>query len=180
MLDDDLLWPEDLDGIPGGPFSEKEVAVAAARLRAEVGWHIAPSREETIELDVMPGETTLRLPTRHLTAVDEVRDLDRDTVIDPERYRVSAARGRIRRRSGFWPSGYSRVSVTFTHGFEACPPDLYEVVAHYARSVRRDPSVQATRVDDGSVSFFSAATTAAAGPTDVLARYRIPEWSGMA
>ena len=111
-------------------------------------------------------------------SVEEIRDNDTDAVIEATRYRVSTVRARVRRRSGFWPSGYARVAVDFTHGYEECPADLLGIVAHYARAARRDLSVQSVRVDDGSVSYMSG--DAGNLPPDVLARYRIPEWSGMA
>jgi hypothetical protein len=173
-----LVEPGQLSGLPGSPFTDLEVDMAVATLRADVGWHIAPEEESTVELDVTPGDPVLRLPTRRLVSVEEVRDNDTDAVIEASRYRVSRERGRIRRKSGCWPSGYARVAVDFTHGHTGCPDDLLGIVAHYARAARRDLSVQSVRVDDGSVSYMSGA--AGELPPDALARYRIPEWSGMA
>lgn len=178
-MGNDLATPGDLAGFPGAPFTDFEVDAAVAKMRSDLGWHVAPVRESTVELDVVECEPTLRLPTRLLLSVEEVRDADTAIVTDPTCYRVSKSLGRIRRKSGFWPAGYGRVEVDFTHGYEECPPELYEVLAEYARNARRDANVQSVRVDDGSLSYFSGSGSAPV-LSSVLSRYAVPEWSGMA
>lgn len=178
-----LIDPSDLVGFPGAPFSDAEVDAAAAAIRGAAGWHIAPVEVETsVPLDVAPAEPVLRLPTRKLVSVEAVRDADSATLIAATSYRVSRARGRVRRTGGYWPSGYERVEVDFTHGYDDLPLDLLPIVAQVALLARRDSTIQSVRVDDASVSFLTAGTATAAASVTVAfpSRYLWPEWTGMA
>lgn len=175
--------PADLAGFPGAPFTQDEIDRAVESVQAVVGWHVFPVLSTTVALDVVRGDDTLRLPTRRLVSVESVTDVDRATVYAPTSYRVSRERGRIRKRGGSWPGGFERVEVEFTHGYETCPLDLLGVIGSYAMAARRDPTMQSVRVDDGSVTYFPGTDSVTAyrpGAPNPLARYRLPEWSGMA
>ena len=50
-MPNDLLGPNELSGFPGAPFTDQVVDSAVAALRAAAGWHIAPSRTETVAVD---------------------------------------------------------------------------------------------------------------------------------
>lgn len=184
----DMLTPGDLAYLPGAPFTEAEVDAAVAAIRAAAGWHIAPVRVEVgVPLDVVCAEPTLRLPTRKLVSVEAVRNADTAALIGADRYRVSHERGRIRRRSGFWPAGYEAVEVDFTHGYTECPAELKAVVAQQIRDTRRDTAVRSVRVDDASVDYSSTTSTPIPSTTiydlagyQVLRRYALPEFPGAA
>lgn len=187
-MTNDMLDPSDLAYLPGAPFTEQEVDDAVEAIRNAAGWHIAPERvDSAVPLDVVHAEPVLRLPTRKLVSVEEVRNADTGAAVDAARYRVSRARGRIRRRSGFWPAGYEAVEVDFTHGYEECPADLKPVVGQYILASRRDSSVRSVRVDDASVDYQAASTNltptspsvAALAGYQVLRRYSLPEFAGI-
>lgn len=156
----DLVHPDELEGFPGAPFTEEQVDAAVAALRRAAGWHIAPVREETVTLDVTRMESRLRLPTRHLLTVDEVRDVAAEETVDEADYRVSLPKALVWRASGYWPEGYGAVEVDFTHGYAECPPDVLAVVAMAAQRVRSDVTVRSVSVDDFSVERSAASVDA--------------------
>lgn len=181
----DMVSPDDVAYLPGAPFTEAEVDAAVAELRTEAGWHIAPVHVDTgIALDVVCWEPTLRLPTRKLVSLDEVRNADSGAVIAASRYRVSHGFCRVRLKCGFWPDGYEAVEVDMTHGFEEAPKDLLPVVAELIREQRRDGAVQTVRVDDASVTYGGSSTSSPTvgylSRSAVVRRYVLPEWTGMA
>lgn len=150
----DLVSPDDLTGFPGAPFTEAQVDAAVADVRAAAGWHIAPVREgETVTLDVERCESWLRLPTRHLVSVDEIRDASDDSVIDASTYGVSKSLAQVKRTGlRYWPSGYGAVEADMTHGYESCPPDVMRAVVSAIAMAKRDPTVKTVSIDDFSVT----------------------------
>lgn len=153
-----LASPEDLAYLPGAPFSEVEVDAACAAIRTAARWHIAPQVSETISLDVTPCDRWLRLPTGSLVGVAAVRDADTAEIVDPSTYRVSRALGQVKRNQP-WPSGYERVEVDLVHGFQETPADLFPIIAQAITLGRRDPTVQATSIDDYSVTYASGSAS---------------------
>jgi hypothetical protein len=168
-----LASPEDLAYLPGAPFSETEVDAACAAVRTAASWHIAPQVTETISLDVTPCDRWLRLPTGHLVGVTAVRDADTGEAVDTATYRVSRKLGQVK-RSTPWPSGYERVEVDMIHGYAETPTDLPAIIAQAIAMARRDPTVQATGVDDFSVTYFSSAAGRAA-VTALLGDYALDD-----
>ena len=152
----DLARPTDLAGFPGAPFSDAQVDAAAAAVRRAAGWHIAPVRTETKALDVACIESRLRLPTRLLVSLDEVRDGETGDVIAADTYRVSHALAQARRSAG-WPSGYEAVEVDMTHGYEETPADVLAVVAQAVALARRDPTIQSVSLDDFATRYYNDA-----------------------
>lgn len=151
-MSNNLASPADLAGFPGAPFTDAQVDAAVQEIRNAAGWHIAPEREETIALDVACADTRLRLPTRHLVSVDEIRDADTDDVIAADTYRVSHALAQVKRSTG-WSSGFEAVEVDMTHGYETCPDDVLAVIVSAINLARRDPTVRSVSLDDFSTSF---------------------------
>ena len=147
MVIADLVQPTDLVDFPGGPFSAATVKAAGESVRRLCGWHIAPSVTETIVLD-SPGGDVLWLPSRHVTAVESVRDLTGVQPVDLTGWRWSAA-GML---SGKFPAGFRVVEVTLTHGFDSCPPDLLPVVVDRTRRRVMAESLGARSVTYGTES----------------------------
>lgn len=156
----DLVTPDDLAYLPGAPFSDDEVNAAVAAVRTAAGWHIAPQRTETVTLDVARYDRWLRLPTRKLLAVTQVRNADTGEVLDPASYRVSLDRAQIKRRT-WWPDGYEAVEVDMSHGHTVCPPDVLAVIAQACMLSRRDPTVTSVSIDDFSTRYASGPVAAA-------------------
>lgn len=173
-MSNDLVVPDDLAHLPGAPFSEAEVDAAVADVRGATDWHIAPTKTETVTLDVVCRESRLRLPTRKLLAVTAIRDADTDAVIAASLYRVSLNLGQVMRKSGYWPAGFGRVEVDMSHGYDACPADLYAVVAEAAALARRGQSIRSVQIDDFQQQFGSTTPTAdLMGVDATLARYAL-------
>jgi hypothetical protein len=166
----DLVSPGDLAHLPGAPFSDEQVDEAVAAIRAEVGWHIAPVRSETVELDITYGQRWLLLPTRKLVSVDEVRDADTAEVVDPSEYRVSKALGQVK-RDRYWPRGYEAVEVDLTHGYEVTPPELLPLVWARILLSSANPTVSRERIGDHEIQ--RQVNAQAQGATDVLSPYRL-------
>lgn len=150
--------PDLLAFLPGAPFTDEEVEAAVAVVRGAAGWHIAPVQENTVTLTVGYGESVLRLPTRQLISVDEIRDMDLDTVIAAADWRLIASLGQVLKRSGYWPYGYERIEVDMTHGYAAWPADLYPVIAQVAATNRRDQTVRSQTAGVFSVAYANVFT----------------------
>lgn len=168
-----LATPADLAYLPGAPFSDAEVMAACAAVRTAARWHIAPQVNATVSLDVTPCDRWLRLPTGFLVGVTEIRDADSGEVVDPATYRVSRTLAQVKRDQP-WPSGYERVEVDMVHGYPAAPADVFPIIAQAITLGRRDPTVQATSIDDYSITYSagSASTNALAA---LLDRYALDD-----
>lgn len=146
---DPLIQPADLVGFRGAPFSAKVTSAAAGSVRAQCEWHIAPVVTETKKLRA--DGTVLLLPSLHVTEIDSIVDVDGNEITGwdwlPE--------GIIERLAGF----PRFVSVTFTHGYTACPEELLPIIAERAlaqasgrvkaeslagRSIQLEPGVDPT------------------------------------
>jgi hypothetical protein len=165
-----LVDKEDLDKFPGAPYDQDIVDAACASVRAEAGWHIAPSATRTVALDG-PGAHVLMLPSLHVTKIDEVRDItdpDSPKVLDD--WRVAAS-GILHRRK-WWPDGFQCIEVDMQHGYERCPAELLPVIAARCEQEKASASVRQEASGTESVTYASAARRA---DTDRrVQRYRIP------
>lgn len=124
----DLFVADDLAGLPGAPFEDEAVTQAGEAIRNALGWHLAPSVEETLTVD-SPGGVNVYLKTKYLTDVAEVRDVTAGTVLTGWTF---TRLGRMRRRSG-WPCDHV-LEFDVTHGLEDCPDELLPIGAAIARS----------------------------------------------
>jgi hypothetical protein len=151
-----LADASDLAAFPGAPFDDALVISACAAVRAEAGWHIAPSVSETLTVD-SPGGPLLTLPTLALTEVSAVRDVtdpdDTETLGD---WRVSAA-GMLARTNGQpWPAGFGVLEVDVTHGYDQCPAELLPVIAEHCQASTISSTVQQEASGSESVTYFGA------------------------
>lgn len=119
-----LVQASDLSGFRGAPFSAQVTEAAAESIRTQCEWHIAPSETATVKL--RGGGSIILLPTMHVTEVVSVVDSYGNQVTGWE----WLPSGVIENPAGFPPF----VSVTFTHGYPACPPELLPVIAERAAS----------------------------------------------
>jgi hypothetical protein len=173
-MSNDLVVPEDLAGFPGAPFADAVVDAAVAELRKAAGWHIAPSRQETVAVESEGGWTVI-LPTLHLTEVRAARDV---TSLDADPTVLTGWRGTatLRFRAGIvgrpmcgWPRGALEVDIT--HGYDRCPPELLPVIAAACRSMASD----ARTVQSENSGPFSVTYRAPSGDLDpAVARYALP------
>lgn len=138
---------------------------AEALVRGFCGWHIAPSRTETVTLRGR-GRSTLFLPSLHVTAVTSVTD-DGVEVLGTD-YEVSEP-GVLTHLTGCW--GWNTdVVVTFTHGYSDAPLEVAGVVQ--ALALRGTSATDIKQVGDIVLN------TSGPTPTDVeqsiLNMYRLP------
>jgi len=167
----DLVSPDDLLDFPGAPFPESVVDSVVDAIRIQAGWHIAPSRRETLLRDC-DGGRTLFLPTLHLTEVHEVAD-----VTNPEN--PKAITGWRKSRSGmvsgpWFPYGDETVELDITHGFEEVPPALLMLVAELAQLGGRQTGVRQETAGGESVS-YSVGEAITPQTQAILSRFSLPD-----
>ena len=142
-----LIDPGMLDG-----FSPDAVERAAAEVRDEAGWHIAPVITETLTLNGRGGQI-LALPSLRIVEVIAVRD-----VTDPaaprhlDGWRVDRDAGLVFLAAG-WPQGVASVEVELRHGFTTCPLALHGVLRERCQLAGINPGVRSESLASRSVQF---------------------------
>jgi len=180
-MPNDLVTASGLAHLPGSPFSDAQVDGAVAALRRCLGWHIAPVRSETFLLDTLPMDDVLRLPTRKLATVVQIRRGSDDSVYAASTYEISFSRARIRRKGTYWPAGYAAVEVDVTHGFTTCPLELLAPLGQVIVATRRDRSIKSVHVVDSETTYgLAAALFESLLDESVLASYRVDNLPGTA
>lgn len=158
------------------PTDEDRLEQAEALVRAYCGWHIAPSREDTVTIRVLGGERVF-LPSMHVTAVDSVSEAGVALTVDTE-YTWDTPSGVLRRT--YW--AYDElVEVAFTHGYEDVPADVTAVVQAVAQRAVDNPG-SLVRSQAGPFSETYSATSSGQVATlsllesekAALAPYKVP------
>lgn len=170
-MSNDLVAPGDLEGFAGAPFSEVVVDAAVAELRKVAGWHIAPSRTETVYIN---SDGSVILPTLQLTqviAASDVSSVDGDpTVLTGWRSNPTLRfRAGILGRPCGWPCG--ELEFQIVHGYEQCPSELLPAIAAACRQINADSrSIQSQSSGPFSVTFRDST-----GEIDpAVSRYSLP------
>lgn len=133
-------------------FPSEAVARAAAEVRDEAGWHIAPVITETLTLNGRGGQV-LVVPSLRIVEVIAARD-----VTDPASprvlggWRVDKSAGLLHRDAG-WPRGVASVEVELRHGFTACPLPLHGVIRERCQLAGINPGVRSESLASRSVQF---------------------------
>lgn len=139
----------------GTDVTDADLEAIGNAIRNWCGWHIAPRKTETLTLDQL-GHRVLTIPSLLVTDVSAVTDAD-DNPIDDYEWRTI---GQLWRRRG-WPTGYRKVKVTLTHGFESTPPEILAVAQHMLDE-RVDAaafgSVKTAQLDGAAVTYAADAT----------------------
>lgn len=139
---------------------------AEADVRDYCGWHIAPSRDETITVDGSGGRI-LDLPSLYVTDVASVTE--DGTLLETTTY-VWREWGVIERLGCSWGTG--KIEVELTHGYSPVPPNITGVVqALAARAVGASATVSREQV--GQVSRSYLADGLSPGQIATLDHYRI-------
>lgn len=168
-MTNDLVAPTDLADFPGAPFTDSLVDAAAADVRGEVGWHLAPGKEHVVELDPTGG-VWLFLPSLYVTAVTLVEDITGDVPVQITDYKMKQ-NGRLYRAGG-WPPGVSTVRVTMTHGYDEIPPDLLPIVARRCQTLGTHGAVAQESAGQLSVRYRDPVTGQVV-VDPVISRYRL-------
>lgn len=159
------IWLDRLNSFRGAPFPPEAVESAVDSIREQCGWHIAPVREDTVDVYTV-GRREFMLETLLALEVSEVRDADNPNA-EPFTGRLRVQRnGRVVALSGRLPE-YAR--VTFTHGHEAFPGGLLPVVADRANAW------SAGRIRSESLASRSISVDAGVDPLTepMIARFRV-------
>lgn len=147
---------------------------AEALVRSFCGWHIAPSRTETLTVRARGGNTLL-LPSMYVTAITTVT-MDDTSVLTVEDQYIWSAAG-VLTHGNCW--GYGVVEVALTHGYTDAPAEVTAVVQAVAQRAVSNPSGASSRsIGPFSESYGSLSSGTALSLFDsekeVLRRYRIP------
>lgn len=154
---------------------EEAQSRALAEVQAYCGWHIAPSKSETLTLDGS-GATVQPLPTLHMTALSSV-SVDEQAV---DTASVEWSEAGLLRRDVAWTSRLRGVVVELTHGYDALPLDVQAVVDRLKARHLEAQSMSTLLVQVGQVraAVSSDGTPATASLVEldrfVLDRYRVP------
>lgn len=146
-----LVSPADLADFPGAPHAASVVDAAAESVRAEAGWHIAPTVTETLTLDGVDG-TDLVLPSLRVIDVTEIRDVTEAVPVILSDWRLSASSGIVRRIYG-WPWRAASIEVDIVHGHPRCPTDLLPEIAARCLAAAVDDRLVASNIDDYAESY---------------------------
>ena len=159
-----VVTPADLEGLPGAPFTQQTIDQAVAAIRAECGWHIAPTRQSTVQ--VPGGSSLILLPSLHVTDVVSMTDMESGRELAGF---VWLEKGMIYLR-GRAPMF---VEVVFEHGYSVFPEDLRGVVAALASIVKQGGRITAESLSGHSIS-IDASEAASSVQDPILARYTVP------
>jgi len=124
----------DLYNLPGAPFAAAHVDAVAAKFERLLGWHVAPSKTETVEVRVPVVTRHLILPSRYVTAVNAVRYAGGGEVTGWE---LTSKRGAM--LEGTWYPGTYEIDLV--HGYEKVPADLLAEIARACVEFRTDPTL---------------------------------------
>ncbi|MFF2493249.1 hypothetical protein [Agromyces sp. NPDC058064] len=155
--------PTDLAAFPGAPFVQEHINAVVAKLERALGWHVAPSKEETLTVRA-GGDRMLVLPSRKVTAVAEVRS--GGAVVSSGDYVLTGAAEAM--LEGYWSGTYE---VDVTHGFETVPADLLGEIAAACVAFRTDPSLAAW--SSGPFSATLRGPGQGAGPSSTFYAYSV-------
>lgn len=146
------------------------LTAAEAAVRTYCGWHIAPSRTDTLTVDGS-GSSVLALPTLYLTAVASITE-DGDAV---DMTSVDWSTSGVLWRDRPWSSRRRGVAATVTHGYAEPPAEVTAVVLAWAARAKTAPQgIRSETVGSMSVTYTDGVVMFAAEERAILDRYRIP------
>lgn len=154
----DLVQGDQLVGFAGAPYHPSAIDAAVGALRAECEWHIAPPRVDTWTIRT-GGQDTIVLRTLNVEAIQAIAP-----AVDPAQ--VHDLGDGVLHLPGGWPHV---VTITVSHGFEVCPPELLPLIAGRARAGVAG-RVRSESIGGRSVTLESGADPAADA---VLSKYML-------
>lgn len=143
---------------------------AEAMVRGYCGWHIAPSRTETVTL-YPDGSGQMALPSLYVTGVASVTETGYPALLSTD-YRWYPHGEILRIQPWYWNTRTGGVDVTFTHGYQDPPADVTAVVQALAqRLVANTAGLKSKTVGPFSETY---STELLSLEKATLSRYRIP------
>lgn len=157
--------PDLLEGVPLPDLDIEAVEAASAQIRADCGWHIAPSVTEDITLS-LPWSGRFFLPSLYVTDVAAVR-------VDGQLVDFDWSRTGEVVVPGFrFTRGLRSVVVTVTHGYPQCPLDVRQAVA--SRAARLGSTARVKSEAQSAGPYSTSTTYFDVDSTSDLAPYRLP------
>ncbi len=155
--------------------AQDAIDAALAAARRHCGWHVSPSKSETIAVDG-PGGRVLSLPTLNLTGVTSVTELG--VAVDVSKLDRSQRKGTLTKQYGCWTGRDGAISANITHGYtEAEAIDWRVAILAFvdARSqvVERTGDEKRRKVDDVETEWFDAAISTDAELQARFSQFRI-------
>lgn len=147
--------------LPASAATTLEIVSSIVRAEARQNFTRA-----TTTVKLYPSNGYVILPQRPVVSVSAVTR-DGTALVEGQDYTV--------RHDRVWLTGYTPVSVTFTHGYASVPGDVLAVVLTAASRVLNNPSdLRQETVGSMSVTYASETVGASLAPADkdLLARYR--------
>lgn len=155
-----FILPDELRDYTKGLISATDarapliLAGATQAIQNFCGWHIAPAKEVTVQLD--GGGRILYLPSLKVNSLTSVSI--NGTAIDLSLLEWSRVTGNVRYKSGCWfPETWGGIEVVFNSGYQTVPADLKQIVLQVASAALSSPT-GATREQAGQVSMQWATT----------------------
>lgn len=155
---------------------DEATVLAADAVRDYCGWHIAPVITQTIRPRITNGRDLI-LPT--LLLLDVTAATSDGTAVTITEWDDA---GIVRAPSGYpWSTALRGVEVTFSHGYDVCPPALEGAIKSMAARGVTSIGVSRTQVGQVSRQYLAGASEGALAPTPgelaIIRRYRIPQVS---
>lgn len=156
--------------------AQAAIDTALVAARRFCGWHVSPSKAETVVVDG-PGGRVLSLPTLNLTAVASVTELG--AAVDVSTLDRSRAKGTLTKQYGYWSGRDGSISATITHGFtEAEAADwrsaILKLVDTWSESPDRDSAdLKRKKVDDVELEWFEGAISTSEELSSKFSQFRI-------
>lgn len=157
---------------------QDNIDAALATVRGYCGWHIAPSRTDTLTIHSATRQGLI-LPTLYLTDVSSV--LVGSTAVDVSAVRWTTS-GMVERPGwgsldGYWSwTDRSVVTITFTHGYDKLPADVRAVALALADGGASSAGGRVKQV--GAVAYDFSGPSSSGDVLDahrgILDRYRLP------
>lgn len=146
---------------------DDRLAQAEQQVRDYCGWHIAPSRAETMTLDGS-GSYAMLLPTLRLTGVTSVTNAGEAVDLAT----VEWSEAGILRCSSVWTWKFRGVVVEMTHGYDDVPASVAGVVRDIAaRAVSNGGGLKSKTIGPFSETY---AVDLLSTEMAVLDRYKLP------
>ncbi|WP_340494761.1 hypothetical protein [Bifidobacterium mongoliense] len=114
------------------------IHAAQAAIRRYCGWHVTPNVRLTGVINSRGG-TVLRLPARHVTAVNTLTSRDGTPLV----YAYDPESGLVELLNGSLPIGIAAVSYDIAAGYDNCP-DVQGVLVNAARRAAAAPAGMVT------------------------------------
>lgn len=155
----------------GGPVPDGAQAMldaASQNIIDYAGWPIGRHTVESEEYDG-EGQRVLTLHAFAVASVDEVR-VDGAPVSG---WRLSRRYGQLERTGGVWPSGFGRIEVDYTAGFDPIPPNLVKLTVELAAKAIAVPLDVSSETMDRRTIRYREASAVTGLDAAALDRYRM-------